>query len=824
VGDLRRLVELKEDQLADLQNQLAASTEEPASPQEAPAAAAPVTETPKPQPRPAPEPEPGQPASPSPASFLDQVNAMLPVPLWSIGGGLLALLVGVAGLRWSRRRKEAAGEGAATADLVGDETVLGDDALAEHPADAGGEGTEVTEVSPEDAAAAAGESTQVASGHGGTPTADEDEDPLAEVNVYLAYERFDQAEQLVRDAVERYPERHDYRLKLLEVFYASKNAASFQAAAHQLREVAGGDEAMMQQAREWWADLGTGSDLFGENGATGPEARTVGTEADEVLSLAGAAGVTDEETGVDFDLGFGGTETQEASSGIDFDLGDFADEERAEEAGAASVGGTSLDFDLGELGETSAPAGEAAAAGSASDTGVDFDLSGLDAGTEEDLSQGPSELEKDEAGRDTGLDFDLTDTMTLPPEDLERTRGTGADTGAPAAGEDTGLDFDLGDTTVFARDDEIPPTLPGGDSAMDAELGEAAAEAAEKRQPADADAEGADSVLDLDLGEGDEELVGGDSSFDFELDDTIPVGEKDAGAGGESLDVGGDSSFDFEIDDTSPLDEGSARAGGGAPDAGAASGSGATPESDGDAAGGKALADAAESGLDFDLGDAAPEGAGSSGTGESLGLDLDLGESGPLGGGDAALSAPPGGRTFDADSTISLADAGVAAGGGVDAAAVTVDGGAATESPQDDLQGAVTEVGDDLGLDLSLDTVDTIEDAATGQDGSASESGIEVEFQEIFEAEGASGGGSSVDFDLGAGLDEVGGDGEEDRAVLLGPNAPGEVDENQTKLDLAQAYIDMGDVEGARNLLGEVASGGSEEQQGQAREMLGKLS
>ena len=51
-----------------------------------------------------------------------------------------------------------------------------------------------------------------------------------------------------------------------------------------------------------------------------------------------------------------------------------------------------------------------------------------------------------------------------------------------------------------------------------------------------------------------------------------------------------------------------------------------------------------------------------------------------------------------------------------------------------------------------------------------------------------------------------------------------EVDEMQTKLDLAQAYMDMGDNEGARNLLGEVMAEGSESQQGQAKEMLGKLS
>ena len=44
-----------------------------------------------------------------------------------------------------------------------------------------------------------------------------------------------------------------------------------------------------------------------------------------------------------------------------------------------------------------------------------------------------------------------------------------------------------------------------------------------------------------------------------------------------------------------------------------------------------------------------------------------------------------------------------------------------------------------------------------------------------------------------------------------------------TKLDLARAYLDMGDAEGARAMLGEVIKEGSQTQQDVARELLGKL-
>ena len=48
-------------------------------------------------------------------------------------------------------------------------------------------------------------------------------------------------------------------------------------------------------------------------------------------------------------------------------------------------------------------------------------------------------------------------------------------------------------------------------------------------------------------------------------------------------------------------------------------------------------------------------------------------------------------------------------------------------------------------------------------------------------------------------------------------------DEVATKLDLAQAYIDMGDADGARDILSEVLTEGDESQRGEAKEMLGKI-
>jgi len=81
----------------------------------------------------------------------------------------------------------------------------------------------------------------------------------------------------------------------------------------------------------------------------------------------------------------------------------------------------------------------------------------------------------------------------------------------------------------------------------------------------------------------------------------------------------------------------------------------------------------------------------------------------------------------------------------------------------------------------------------------------------------------SDDLDQPAGLDEPASaatssmDNDDDFDFLSG------TDETATKLDLARAYIDMGDTEGARDILDEVITEGNEGQQSEARELIAKL-
>ncbi|QZI68757.1 peptidoglycan-binding protein [Pseudomonas protegens] len=128
-----------------------------------------------------------------------------------------------------------------------------------------------------------------------------------------------------------------------------------------------------------------------------------------------------------------------------------------------------------------------------------------------------------------------------------------------------------------------------------------------------------------------------------------------------------------------------------------------------------------------------------------------------------------------------------------------------TESTLDDL---------DLSADFDLSLADEMDAAAEPKDAFASElDDVNAELDRLaqsldqaepaapsFTAEDAAAAPEEADFDFLAGSDEV-----------------------ATKLDLAQAYIDMGDNDGARDILGEVLSEGNEGQKSEAQEMLARL-
>ncbi|NJR72172.1 MAG: hypothetical protein HC782_03655, partial [Gammaproteobacteria bacterium] len=67
-------------------------------------------------------------------------------------------------------------------------------------------------------------------------------DPLAEADVYIAYGRDGQAEEILKEAMTRDKNRHDVSMKLLEIYHARKSAQAFETVALQLKDAVGENE------------------------------------------------------------------------------------------------------------------------------------------------------------------------------------------------------------------------------------------------------------------------------------------------------------------------------------------------------------------------------------------------------------------------------------------------------------------------------------------------------------------------------------------------------------------------------------------------------
>ena len=66
-------------------------------------------------------------------------------------------------------------------------------------------------------------------------------------------------------------------------------------------------------------------------------------------------------------------------------------------------------------------------------------------------------------------------------------------------------------------------------------------------------------------------------------------------------------------------------------------------------------------------------------------------------------------------------------------------------------------------------------------------------------------------------------DGDFDTDLDEGMDFLADTDESDTKLDLARAYIDMGDGDGARDILSEVLQDGNEQQKSEAQSLMEKI-
>ena len=132
-----------------------------------------------------------------------------------------------------------------------------------------------------------GTSTQITTISESTPT---EVDPIAEAEVYIAYGRETQAEEILREALKRQPERQAIRLKLLEIFAGRKDTVAFSQMAREMHEMTGGLNEEWPRVVAMGAALDPDNPLYGEAQANeAPVARHDAVPGDQGVAAGMAA-------------------------------------------------------------------------------------------------------------------------------------------------------------------------------------------------------------------------------------------------------------------------------------------------------------------------------------------------------------------------------------------------------------------------------------------------------------------------------------------------------------------------------------------------------
>ncbi len=288
IKELQRLVELKSQGMAQAQPE-APRAEAPAAPQPAeaaplvpPAAGAEAPKAPEPvaEVKPAPQPE-TKPVPPEPPKA-PQVQASAPEDMSLLlgGGGILALLLGWGGYKIYQRRN---GGGAPTTTPALSEFGDGSNSVF---GSAGGQSVDTGSTSQ----------IQTDFSQSGLSSIDTDEgvDPVAEADVYMAYGRDAQAEEILLDALKTDPGRTGVHLKLLEIYAQRKNLKQFETTATELYSLTGGNGPDWEKAASMGRKFDPDSPLYR---IPAPGAAPVAPPVRPAVVAAAAAAVAAGETG-----------------------------------------------------------------------------------------------------------------------------------------------------------------------------------------------------------------------------------------------------------------------------------------------------------------------------------------------------------------------------------------------------------------------------------------------------------------------------------------------------------------------------------------------
>jgi pilus assembly protein FimV len=207
------------------------------------------------------------PAAPE-SSFIGQL--IDDTPAWALGAGALGIVALFAGLIAARRRKTTKFE---------DSIISGTDIKTNTVFGSTGGGV----VNTGDNSLASDFSRE------GLGSIDTDEvDPIAEAEVYLAYGRDAQAEEILKEALKKDPQRQEIYLKLLEIHAQHNKPSAFETVASELYSVSGGQGEVWQKAMALGRQLDPNNPLFAEVGGAAAFAAAAAAEGEHRVATGEA--------------------------------------------------------------------------------------------------------------------------------------------------------------------------------------------------------------------------------------------------------------------------------------------------------------------------------------------------------------------------------------------------------------------------------------------------------------------------------------------------------------------------------------------------------
>jgi pilus assembly protein FimV len=248
-----------------------------------------------------------EPAEPDTLASPGIVERLLANPLWLGAGAAMLALVAFLGLRRKRDRDSEFQESILQA--AHEKSSAAQDADDERPS--------MGSTSAHANAAASSLLSEFAISDMGAMKTDGEADPLAEADVYLAYGRYQQAEDLIKDALQANPGHVELELKLLEVYMAAKNQAAFDGYAEGILGRLENDDALRDKIAEMGREVSPDNPLY-QGGAVASDAERE-TDETEILAFgSGQAAATAEPADT--------VEAQEFDMGVGFALDDSEDE------------------------------------------------------------------------------------------------------------------------------------------------------------------------------------------------------------------------------------------------------------------------------------------------------------------------------------------------------------------------------------------------------------------------------------------------------------------------------------------------------------------